>query len=161
MRRPPSPSPSPLSSSTPRLKRLHCLIVMLLSLGLHPCAGHAADSTPPAQTCDINRGPCSQKAGTAHITLDIAPKPVTAMKELTFTVTVAGIKEYEELRLKLNMPGMYMGTNEVRLVRSGNGRYTGKGVVPRCHSNKRLWSATVELPGQSPSETVFLFNVLY
>lgn len=115
----------------------------------------------PIQDCEINHGSCSKNIGEVSVTLDITPKPVKAMKELIFTVTVKGTREYESLRLKLQMPGMFMGNNEVKLVKSGNGKYTGKGVVPKCHRGKGLWSATLELPGLNPSETSFLFNVLY
>lgn len=135
---------------------------MLLPLMYYPQTIQAADlNSPVIQDCDINKGPCSKKVGTVQVVLDIDPRPVKAMKELTFTVTLTGAKEYESLRLKLKMPDMYMGNNVVKLVRSGGGRYTGKGVVPKCHSGKRLWSATVELPGTTPPETAFLFNVLY
>ncbi len=115
----------------------------------------------PARDCDINKGPCSKKAGTAQVTLDIRPKPVKAMEELTFTVTMRGMKEYESLKLDLQMAGMYMGGNAVTLVRTGAGTYTGKGVIPKCHSGQTLWSATVGMPGHNPPDTSFRFNVLY
>lgn len=160
----PLPSYPALLSPTHWLKRLQPLVFTLLLLPLvyYPQTIQAADLNPPAvQDCDINNGPCSKKVGTAQVVLDIDPKPVKAMKELTFTITVKGMKEYESLRLKLKMPDMYMGNNEVRLVRAGGGRYTGKGAIPKCHSGKRLWVATVEIPGLTPPETSFLFNVLY
>ncbi|MBI2353684.1 MAG: hypothetical protein HYV06_01430 [Deltaproteobacteria bacterium] len=133
-----------------------CLAVLFLSQ--YP---HALHASVLSQECDIDGGPCAKTVGGAYVILDIEPKPVKAMKELTFTVTLKGMKEYEGLRLKLQMPGMFMGNNEVRLARSAGGRYTGKGVVPKCHSGKRVWSATVELPGSTPAEVSFLFNVRY
>jgi hypothetical protein len=113
------------------------------------------------QDCDFNQNACSRKIGNGSITLDIDPKPVKVMKELTFIVTLKGMKEYESLRLKLQMPGMFMGNNEVKLVRTGNGKYTGKGVIPKCHSGRKAWSAVIVVPGAVPPETTFLFNVLY
>jgi hypothetical protein len=135
-------------------------LALVLLQGVHPL--HAADTKVPLiQDCEINNGFCTKKTAAVTVALDVAPKPVKAMKELVFTVTVKGTKEYESLKLKLQMPGMYMGDNVVELVKVGDGKYTGKGVVPKCHSGKRLWSATLELPGLNPSETSFLFNVLY
>ena len=102
----------------------------------------------------------AQKNGSAQIVLAIEPKPVKAMKKLEFTVTLTGINGPENLKLKLQMPGMFMGTNEVTLVKAGGEKYTGTGVIPKCHSGNKLWSATVELPGLTPSEMSFLYNVL-
>lgn len=123
---------------------------------------HAAGMNgTPVQDCAINEGPCSKKTGVMTVTLDVAPKPVKAMKSLVFTVTVKGAREYDSLKLKLQMPGMSMGNNVVKLVKVGAGKYSGVGVVPKCHSGKRLWSATVEIPGATPVETAFLFDVQY
>lgn len=138
-------------------------ILLLLLFLLHtPDVLHAADIyASSAPDCRVDIGPCSKKSGGAHLVLDIGPKPLKAMKELIFIVTITGMKEQENIKLKLQMPGMFMGNNEVRLVGIGGGKYTGTGVVPKCHSNKRLWSAVVEVPGLPSSETSFLFNVLY
>ena len=139
---------------------LFCMVIVLPQRSL---TVYAADvSAPSVQYCEINGGPCSRKIGRVSVTLDIDPKPVKAMNELFFTVTLNGIGEYENLKLKLQMPGMFMGNNEVKLVKAGNGKYTGKGVLPKCHSDKRLWSATIiGVPGLAPPESSFLFNVLY
>jgi hypothetical protein len=154
-------SDSPLRVLGAPFLQLHLLCAIVL-LSHHPPAAHASTTNPSlAQECEINAGPCSKKSGDAQVLLDIQPKPVKAMGELTFTVTVKGMKDYESLKLDLKMPGMYMGTNEVTLVKTGAGRYTGRGIIPRCHSGKRLWSATVVMPGHNPPETSFLFNVLY
>ena len=157
-----TPTLLPLPCSPARwLKRLHIpLLFALLLHNPHTISAAGTNNTPAVRDCDINKGPCAQKIGTVQVVLDIGPKPVTAMKELTFTVTLTGMSDYENLKLKLQMPDMYMGTNQVTLVKVGRGKYTGTGVVPRCHSGKKVWSATVELPGLTPPEASFLFNVL-
>ncbi len=144
---------------------LAALLLAMLLCNLHPSAVHAADAHPSHMAaagmanCEINKGACTLKNGAAVVTLDILPKPVKAMQDLSFTVTLPGQQSYPGLKLDLQMIGMDMGTNQVPLTRTADGRYTGTGVIPRCHSGKKLWSATVTIPGQ-PFETSFLFNVL-
>jgi len=51
----------------------------------------AAEETPSTlTTCDIQLGPCTRVKETLTVTLDIIPKPVKAMKELTFRLTLTG-----------------------------------------------------------------------
>ena len=132
--------------------------VLATALLAQPAQAHATQ-TSTVLNCDIDKGSCSQKAGASLVTLDVLPKPVQAMQDLTFTVNLKGMKDFDRLKLDLQMVGMNMGPNEVTLVKTGPGRYSGHGIIPRCHSGKKLWSATVALPG-SPSEISFLFNVL-
>lgn len=138
---------------------LQLLVATLLPLPLsHPA--HGATGADSRANCEINAGPCSQKSGELLVTLEIAPKPVKVMQDLAFTVTVKGGREYDHLKLDLQMIGMQMGLNEVTLTRTGPGTYRGKGVIPRCHSGKKLWSATLSIPGQTPDAS-FRFHVLY
>ena len=118
----------------------------------------ATGSEQPAD-CLIDRGPCSTTAGTQRVVLDISPKPVRAMKELTFTIHVGGRGAPPSLLLSLSMPGMYMGRNIVTLKKISGDSYSGKGVIPRCPSGKRLWQAEVSVPGAS--KAVYRFNVTY
>jgi hypothetical protein len=61
--------------------------------------------------------------------------------------------------IDLDMPGMEMGPNQVRL-RPVNGTvFEGTGVIVRCPSGKRLWSATVIL--SQTTKAKFLFRVRY
>jgi hypothetical protein len=112
-----------------------------------------------AQFCEVNKGACSQKSGDLLVSLSIDPKPVKVMQELTFTVTLPPEAKYETLKLDLQMVGMYMGPNQVTLFKTGPGKYSGKGVIPKCHSGKRLWIASAAIPGHAPAS--FQFNVLY
>ncbi len=101
----------------------------------------------PAAECDVSRGACIALTGSTTVTLDISPKPVSAMKELFFTVTVKGAKIPAPLLLVLSMPGMYMGRNEVVLKQVSDGSFTGRGIIPRCPTGKKLWQADIALPG--------------
>lgn len=159
-----SASTSLHSFPTARVYRAKVLQLLLLSIFVLPLAHPGAvqavtDKASASQDCEINKGACSKKSGDTIVTLDIQPKPVRAMQELSFTVTLKGTGAYDSLKLDLQMLGMNMGPNQVTLVKSGSGSYTGKGVIPKCHSGKKLWSATVAIPGQAA--TSFRFNVLY
>jgi len=107
---------------------------------------------------DIHAGPVTGRAGGQTVVLDISPKPVAAMRELSFTVELPGYEGSEAPVIDLDMPGMRMPPNRVRLVRDGPGRYRGKGVIVRCRSGKRRWTATVTLPGAD--RAVFPFDVV-
>jgi hypothetical protein len=115
--------------------------------------------------CDLSRGPCARAAGGATVTLAAGPRPLRAMTDLEFTVTLApaGAAAAAEGRLALTMPGMYMGENRVTLAPAGEGRWQGRGVVVRCPSGQRTWAAEVELPpraaGQPPVRAAFTFDV--
>jgi hypothetical protein len=126
------------------------LIILILLPAFYAWSAQGPD-------CSINLGPCAKTAGTREVILDISPKPVTSMKELTFAVSVIGGNPAPSLFLSLSMPGMYMGRNEVLLKKNQAGKYTGKGVIPRCPSGRRLWQAEVDVPGSGSIR--YTFNV--
>jgi hypothetical protein len=119
-----------------------------------------AGSTLRANPVDnrIHEKACSIKSGSHTVTLNVEPKPVSAMKELTFRVTVTPCDKLPgTLLLDLSMPGMDMGKNPVTLVKKSACLYEGKGIIVRCMSGRTLWQVTVlsdEL--NNPS---FTFNV--
>ncbi len=131
-------------------------IALLISLNGSAPDIAAADERP---NCDMDKGPCSGKTGDGEITLDITPKPVKAMEALIFTVVLKDIGNQKKLLLDLGMPGMYMGRNRIILKKNGAGKYTGKGVIPRCPSGRRLWRATVDIPATGKVD--FFFYVSY
>ena len=133
---------------------MKAIVISLLLLFIYAGIGFAATADMP--DCAIEEGPCTKKIGAVKIVFDIKPKPVKAMRELLFTVILKGIVT-DRLILDLGMPGMYMGKNEVALKKTGDGIYTGKGVIPRCLSGRRLWRATVDIP--EIGRVDFLFNV--
>ena len=114
------------------------LLFVFVSIA-HSAPSHASE-------CDIDRGPCTAIAGRTEVTLDITPQPVKAMKELFFRVTVKGSQIKAPLLLKLSMPGMYMVRNEVVLKKMPDGSFSGRGIIPRCPSGKKLWQADIAIP---------------
>lgn len=105
----------------------------------------------------IHAGPVTAFAGDRKVVLDIAPKPVRAMRELLFTVEIEGDSAPGPLRLDLSMAGMSMGPNTVALALDGTGRYRGRGFIVRCPSGRRSWIAAVTVPGKG--QALFAFDV--
>lgn len=116
------------------------------------------DDPPPAARRNIHAEPVTAYAGGRAVILDISPKPVSAMKELVFTVEFPGYDGPGVPFLDLDMPGMRMPPNRVILSREAGGRFRGKGVIVRCRSGKRTWTATVTLPGGD--RAVFAFDIV-
>jgi len=109
--------------------------------------------------CDIHHGPCSQVIENITVVLDIQPKPVKAMQDLLFRVSLTGVSPGKPPHIDLGMPGMKMGPNRVSLKPAGDGAYEGTGVIVRCPSGRRTWYARVAVPGVGPVE--FVFDVVY
>lgn len=132
-----------------------CFIVLAFCVSSYAVAQDKPD-------CNVDSGTCAKKIGDVEVILDINPKPVKAMKELFFTVTIKG-KRYNRLMLDLDMPGMYMGKNMVVLEKISAGKYKGKGVIPRCPSGRKLWRAKVYPPDSADDnmKADFIFNVSY
>jgi nitrogen fixation protein FixH len=106
-------------------------------------------------SCLASAGPCEQAGpGDLVVRLEVDPRPVRAMADLTFSVAArrgAVPVGDAEAEIALAMPGMYMGENRVRLASLGDGRYQGKGVIVRCPSGGRIWSAEVTLRRREPA----------
>ena len=81
--------------------------------------------------CDVHAGPCYAALKGVKVSLDIKPKPVKAMQNLTFTVSFAGEKPGADPYIDLGMPGMNMGRNRVTLKPAGESVFQGKGVIVR------------------------------
>jgi len=112
-----------------------------------------------AVNCDIHNNACTQTILDTHVTLDINPKPVKAMVELRFRLSLTGKQPPEAPFIELGMPGMRMGPNRVELKSLGRGVYEGTGIIVRCPSGKRIWKATVTVPGVGAAG--FIFDVIY
>jgi len=106
------------------------LFVVILCFAMSPAAS-SGESKPDGVNCDIHAGPCTARLKDVQISLDVEPKPVKAMEDLTFTVRFAGEKFVVDPYIDLGMPGMNMGRNRVALKRIGESLYQGRGVIVR------------------------------
>ncbi len=110
---------------------------------------HQEQAAAPPVRCEIDAGPCRQRSAEVTVTLDVSPRPVRTMTELTFRVTAlsAGRPAGDEaVALELTMPGMQMGEHRIVLAAHAPGQYEGRGVIVRCPSGGRRWRATVFSP---------------
>ena len=153
--------------------RWHYILACLLAAGMLTYLTSGAPDGPPSDMsasnrisadCDIHRGPCTRPLNGGSVTLDITPKPVRAMTDLTFRLTLAGparsdVTQADRPFIDLDMPDMFMGYNRIHLTRERPGVYTGTGVIVRCPSGIPTWKAVVTVPGAG--EVTFVFDVLY
>ncbi len=120
----------------------------------------ANDQTKSIINCDIQKGPCSRMVADRKVGLDISPRPVKAMQDLIFRVTIDGPADISSPPyIELGMPAMKMGPNKVQLQDLGGGVFEGRGVIVRCKSGRRTWQAEVRIPGLG--EAKFIFDVIY
>lgn len=113
--------------------------------------------------CRIDEGFCEKSVRSLRVSFELSPKPVKAMRELLFSVTIRDAVSPvpdASVQVSLTMPGMVMGTNIVMLQHKGNGIYEGKGVIVRCPSGKKIWKADVAVRRAGRTTTVpFLIEV--
>ena len=136
------------------------LFAALLGFCQLPFPAGGDDRTQSIINCAIQEGACTQMVGNRKVTLEITPRPVTAMQDLTFTVTVDGpADQFERPYIDLNMPAMDMGRNRVPLTYKGQGVFQGRGVIVRCMSNLKTWQAKITFPDLG--RAYFVFDVEY
>lgn len=133
--------------------------LFLLFSVVSPASAASEKKADASANCDIQTGTCVQTLGSGSVTLEILPRPVTAMTDLTFRVTLEGLSPDGNPGIDLGMPGMSMGPNHVTLEKTPKGGYIGTGVIVRCPSGKTLWQADVSIP--ETGTATFVFDVVY
>ena len=137
--------------------------VVILSAFLLVSPGHisAGDKYQEMINCNLHQDACTQSLTGATVTLAVTPRPVKAMQDLLFQVSLSRKlpPEAPPPYIDLGMPGMNMGPNRVQLKSSGNNSYAGQGVIVKCPSGRRTWQATVTIP--DVGQTDFIFDVIY
>jgi hypothetical protein len=125
-----------------------------------PAPAFGQDTTGSTVNCDIQKGACEKVVDGHRITLEVSPRPVRAMHDLTFKVTVGDFGGLSAAPyIDLNMPAMDMGPNRVMLKDLGQGVFEGRGVIVRCRSGRKTWRARVILPDLGGAD--FIFDVVY
>ena len=81
--------------------------------------------------CDPHVGPCTTDLAGNRVSLDISPKPIKAMRDLTFTLSVEGKSPGSNPYIDLSMPGMNMGRNRVILKPIDESVFRGTGIIVR------------------------------
>ena len=149
------------SSKMKTLLILFSAVILTAFLLAAPGRIAAGDKYQEMINCDLHQGACTQNLAGSTITLTVTPRPVKAMQDLLFQVTLTGkLPSNDKLPyIDLGMPGMNMGPNRVQLKPAGNAAYEGRGVIVRCPSGRRTWQATVTIP--DAGQTEFIFDVIY
>jgi hypothetical protein len=140
------------------LRRQLSRAALALFVAMTPGAASAlADYT--ADSNALHSGPCTKKADDGrNVTLEITPRPVRQMRELTFRVTMTPADGLPPtLVIDLTMPGMVMGKNQVVLKRQPDGAWTGRGIIVKCITGGKLWKAMILSP--ELDNPAFTFNV--
>ena len=135
-----------------------CFILFIIITFINPNVYAEMKSQDP-KNCNIQKGPCTLDLSGFKVTLDIHSKPVKAMNDLTFRVTLTGEPLSSPPYIDLGMQGMKMGPNRVVLKEVGEGIYEGVGVIVRCSSGRRTWRATITF--SDLGEVKFIFDVIY
>lgn len=138
--------------------RLFVATFALMMFSVCPSISSGKSESPKVE-CDVHAGACRAHISGTKVSMDIEPKPVKAMHDLTFTVTFAGEKPAVAPYIDLGMPGMNMGRNRIILKPAGELIYQGEGVIVRCPSGRRTWKAKVTVPEMGSVE--FVFDVIY
>jgi len=142
---------------------LKTALSLLIPIGILVLGGQVAPQLALAGeamiNCDAHTGACSQSSGAVTVSLEISPRPVKAMQDLVFKVSIEGATPASHPHIDLGMPAMKMGPNQVALKPTGSSTYEGTGVIVRCPSGKRTWFANVIIP--ESGEVKFVFDVIY
>ena len=137
-----------------------CIIIILTVLA----AATALAGTSGRIDCDIQRSACVMLSDSGmQVVFDVIPRPVKAMQELEYivTLTVRGRPvSGASLLLDLSMPGMFMGNNQPKLNEEQGGRYRGRGVIPACSTGTKTWKALIAIAhGGQIEKVTFQFEV--
>jgi hypothetical protein len=143
------------------LKSLSVCFMTLIMYAFAVCAATAADKYRKMVNCDAHSGSCTQRLNELDVILEISPRPIKAMQDLQFNLTLSGRSPAPAATpyIDLGMPGMNMGPNRVLLKSIGQGMYAGQGIIVRCPSGRRIWQATATVPDIGTVK--FIFDVIY
>jgi hypothetical protein len=130
-----------------------------------PGAAASAVARPAAARCNLADGPCHRAADDLAIALDVSPRPLRTLSRLAVAADVsAGGAPVAgaTVEVAFAMQGMTMGENRSPLhAGDAPGRYAGEGVLVRCASGRRDWTATVTVrrPGRPEARAAFDLRV--
>lgn len=108
--------------------------------------------------CDAGARPCiAALEGGGEVSLDVGPRPLRTMRELSVRAEARGVPAGSRVRVAFTMDGMWMGENAVALAEAAPGRHEGRAVLVRCPTGRKDWTAevTVAPPGAPPRTARF------
>ncbi len=107
-----------------------------------------------SKECDLHKSSCSVEVENfGKVSLEIMPKDIPLMKELTFVVTSS--KDVDSFDLNIFATNMNMGYHKFKLKKIAPNRYEAKGTLPTCVVGGMIWRAEVV---NSNHGAVFIFK---
>ncbi len=98
---------------------------------------------PHDPQCDLRAGPCTMDfPRVGRVTFGIRPETLPLIQPLKLEVRLEGI-EARGVEVDFTGLGMHMGFNRPSLRQTGEGRFSGEGVLPVCVRKAMEWEARV------------------
>lgn len=94
--------------------------------------------------CDLHKSECKIKVGNKEYSLEVFPKDIPLMKNLTFKLKTDE-KNLEKLQINIYATNMFMGDFYLKFNETSKGVYEAKGTLPTCPVGKMQWNADVQL----------------
>jgi hypothetical protein len=97
------------------------------------------------ESCDLRKGPCtSNLPHGGKVSFTINPNDIQILKPLILQVKTEGV-EVSNVEVDFIGVGMEMGYNRSKLTEIEKKKYSGKGMLPVCSSERMDWEARVLL----------------
>lgn len=102
-----------------------------------------AYSVPFDPACDLRAGPCTSAIdGDTRVSFAIEPKAIPLVKPLQLEVRLQGL-DASQVEVDFSGVDMNMGFNRLRLEQTGEGAFSGEGMLPICVREAMQWEAKV------------------
>ena len=95
-------------------------------------------------SCDLHKSACSVKVDNKEFTLEVFPKEIPLMKNLTFQLKTDE-KNFDEKTINIYATNMFMGYFHLNFKKVQDGLYEAVGTLPTCPVGNMQWNADVAL----------------
>lgn len=99
-----------------------------------------AEYTLQDTSCDLRKSACVIKMDNKEFNLEVFPKDIPLMKNLTFRLKTDA-KNFNEKSLNIYATNMFMGYFNLKFKKVSQGVYEAKGMLPTCSVGNMQWNA--------------------
>lgn len=108
------------------------------------------DAAKPLQfsseaNCFLQEHSCTASTEQAQITLTLTPHPVPLMQPVQASIKISGLNDLNAIELRIEGVNMYMGFQNVQLVKQSNTDWQGNFSLPICSETEMQWLVKVAL----------------